>query len=109
MIMGLVLAVAVVIGADTAVGLAFDPRYKDFPFAALTMAVVPFSMLSLLNRPKEGTRPIAEATFAGLLVIAAIYTGFHEGQDNWQSLWSCAIYVLLGATLWRARAAQIPG
>ena len=108
-ILGLVLVVTVVIGAATAVGLAFDPRYKDFPFAALTMAVVPFSMLSLLNRPKEGARPIAEASFAGLLVLTAIYTGLNEGPDNWQSLWTCAIYVLLGATLWRARAAQIPG
>ena len=96
------------IGADTALGLAFDPRYKDFPFAALTMAVVPFALLSLLNRPKEGMRPIAETTFAGLLVMAAIFIGFNEGSDNWQSLWTCGIYVLLGATLWRARAAQIP-
>jgi len=107
-IMGLVLAVTTVIGADTAVGLAFDPRYRDFPFAALTMAVLPFAMLSLLNRPKEGVRPIAETTFAGLLILTAIYTGFDEGPDNWQSLWTCAIYILLGATLWRARAVQIP-
>ncbi len=107
--LGLVLAVTTVIGADTAVGLAFDPRYKDFPFAALTMAVVPLAALSLLNRPKEGSRPIAEATFAALLVMTAIFTGFNEGSDNWQSLWTCAIYVLLGATLWRARAVQIPG
>jgi exo-beta-1,3-glucanase (GH17 family) len=108
-ISAIVLAIATVIGTDTAVGLAFDPRYKDFPFAALTMAVVPFAMLSLLNRPKEGARPIAEASFAGLLVMSAIYIGFNEGRDNWQSLWTCLIYVLLGATLWRARAAQIPG
>ena len=107
-ILGLVLTVTTVIGAATALGLAFDPRYKDFPFAALTMAVVPFAMLSLLNRSKEGVRPLAETTFAGLLVIAAIYAGFNEGPDNWQSLWTCAIYVLLGATLWRARAVQIP-
>jgi glucan 1,3-beta-glucosidase len=107
-ILSLVLAVTVVIGADTAIGLAFDPRYKDFPFASLTMAVVPFAALSLLNRPKAGSRPIAEATFAGLLVMTAIYTGFDEGRENWQSLWTCAIYGLLAATLWRARAAQIP-
>jgi peptidoglycan/LPS O-acetylase OafA/YrhL len=107
-ILGLILTITTVIGADTAVGLAFDPRYKDFPFAALTMAVVPFAMLSLLNRPQEGARPIAEATFAGLLVLTAIYTGFDEGPDNWQSLWTCAIYVLLAATLWRARAARNP-
>jgi len=107
-ISGLVLAVTAVIGADTAIGLAFDPRYKDFPFAALTMAVVPFAALSLLNRPKEGFRPVAETTFAALLVMTAVYTGFNEGPDNWQSLWTCAIYVLLAATLWRARAVQIP-
>ncbi|MGB6637681.1 MAG: beta-(1-6) glucans synthase [Bradyrhizobium sp.] len=107
-ILGLVLVVATVIGAGTAIGLVFDPRYRDFPFAALTMAVVPFAALSLINRPKVGYRPIAEAVFAGLLVMAAIYTGCNEGSDNWQSLWTCGIYVLLAATLWRARAAQIP-
>jgi exo-beta-1,3-glucanase (GH17 family) len=107
--LSLVLAVTAVIGAATALGLAFDPRYKDFPFAALTMAVVPFAALALLNRPKQGSRPIAEATFAGLLLMAAVYTGLDEGPDNWQSLWTCAIYVLFAATLWRARAVQIPG
>ena len=35
----------------------FDPRWRDFPFASLTMAVVPFWTLTLLNRPKSGTRP----------------------------------------------------
>jgi exo-beta-1,3-glucanase (GH17 family) len=107
-ILALVLAVTTVIGADTAIGLAFDPRYKDFPFAALTMAVVPFAALALLNRPKEGFRPIAETTFAALLVMTAVYTGFNEGSDNWQSLWTCGVYVVLAATLWRARAVQIP-
>ena len=56
-ISGLVLAVTTVIGADTAIGLAFDPRYKDFPFAALTMAVVPFAALNgvlLVARPRRG-------------------------------------------------------
>ena len=62
----------------------------------------------LLNRPQEGVRPIAEAVFAGLLAGAALYTGFNEGPDNWQSLWTCAIYLLLAVTLWQARAAQIP-
>ncbi|MGA8900793.1 beta-(1-6) glucans synthase [Bradyrhizobium sp.] len=107
-ILGLVLAVATVIGAATALGLVFDPRYKDFPFAALTMAVVPFAALSLINRPKAGFRPVAEAVFAALLVMAAVYAGCNEGSENWQSLWTCGIYVLLAATLWRARAAQIP-
>ncbi len=85
----------------------FDPRYRDFPFASLTMAVIPFTCL-LLNRPQAGPRPIAEAAFAGLLAGSAIFVGIREGSDNWQSMWTCAIYLLLAITLWRARAAQSP-
>jgi exo-beta-1,3-glucanase (GH17 family) len=106
--LGLALVVTTLIGAETALGFVFDPRYKDFPFAALTMAVVPFANLMLLNRPQEGARPIAEAVFAGLLAASALYTVFNEGPDNWQSLWTCAAYFLLAVTLWRARAVQIP-
>src|ERR1700682_5974227 len=108
MVLGAALIVTTVIGTETALGFVFDPRYRDFPFAALTMAVVPFSTLMLLNRPQEGVRPIAEAVFAGLLAVAALYTVFNEGSDNWQSLWTCAVYFLFAVTLWRARAVQIP-
>jgi len=108
MILGAAVLVTALIGAETALGFVFDPRYQDFPFAALTMAVVPFWMLVLLNRPQEGTRPIAESVFGGLLAGAAVYTGFNEGADNWQSLWTCAMYFLFAVTLWRARAVQIP-
>jgi exo-beta-1,3-glucanase (GH17 family) len=107
-ILGLALIVTTLIGAQSALGFVFDPRYKDFPFAALTMAVVPFAALSLLNRPKQGMRPVAEAAFAALLAAAALYTGFNEGSDNWQSLWTCSAYILLAVTLWQARAAQTP-
>ena len=108
MILGLVLVVTTLIGAETALGFVFDPRYRDFPFAALTMAVVPLSLLALLNRPQAGVRPIAEAVFAGVLASAALYAIFNEGSGNWQSLWTCAMYFLFAATLWQARAAQIP-
>ncbi|MBB5045647.1 exo-beta-1,3-glucanase (GH17 family) [Rhodopseudomonas rhenobacensis] len=106
--LGLTLLITTLIAAMTALGFLFDPRYRDFPFAALTMAVVPFFALMLLNRPKTGTRPIAEAVFAGVLVVTALYTGFNEGPNNWQSLWTCAGYVLLGLTLWQARGEQTP-
>jgi glucan 1,3-beta-glucosidase len=105
-LLGLVVAATTLIAAETALGFVFDPRYKDFPFAALTMAVLPFATLTLLNRPKQGTRPIAEAVFAGLLAASVLYTGFNEGPENWQSLWTCAMYLLLGLTLWQARAVQ---
>jgi glucan 1,3-beta-glucosidase len=106
-LLGLSLVATALIASETALGFVFDPRYKDFPYASLTMAVVPFVGL-LLNRPQVGQRPIAEAVFAGLLTIAAGYVGYNEGPDNWQSMWTCAIYVLFAITLWQARAAQSP-
>jgi hypothetical protein len=108
-LLGIVLVVTTLIGGETALGFVFDPRYRDFPFAALTMAVLPFALLALLNRPPQGTRPIAEAVFAGLLTGTALFTALTESGSNWQSLWTCAIYFMLAITLWRARAAQIPG
>ncbi|GIQ77834.1 beta-(1-6) glucans synthase [Bradyrhizobium sp. RD5-C2] len=108
-VLAIVLVITTVIAAETALGFAFDPRYRDFPYASLTMAVVPFALLTMLNRPKEGIRPLAESVFAGLLAIAAVYTICNEGTINWQSDWTCVMYLLLAATLWRARAAQNPG
>src|SRR4051812_4236018 len=75
-VLGAVLLVTTLMATETALGFVFDPRYKDFPFAALTMAVVPFSMLMLLNRPPEGVRPIAESVFAGILAGSVLYTAF---------------------------------
>jgi exo-beta-1,3-glucanase (GH17 family) len=107
-LLAITLAVTTLIAAETALGFTFDPRYRDFPFASLTMAVVPFACLMLVNRPQAGVRPIAESAFAGLLVATALYTGINEGGANWQSMWTCAIYLLLALTLWRARAVQSP-
>jgi exo-beta-1,3-glucanase (GH17 family) len=105
--LGICLVAAALIGSETALGFVFDPRYRDFPFASLSMAVIPFACL-MLNRPQDGRRPIAEQVFAGLLAGSAVYVGFNEGRDNWQSLWTCAIYALFALTLWRARVAQNP-
>jgi exo-beta-1,3-glucanase (GH17 family) len=107
-LLAITVAITTLIATQTALGFTFDPRYRDFPFASLTMAVVPFACLMLLNRPQVGVRPIAESAFAGLLVVTALYTGINEGTANWQSMWTCAIYLLLALTLWRARAVQSP-
>ena len=98
--------VTIVIGTATALGLVFDPRFIDFPFAALTMAAVPFAAVTLLNPAKKGIRPMAESIFSGVFAAAAIYVGLSEGPANWQSLWTCAAYLLLAATLWRARVCE---
>lgn len=105
---GLTLVVATVIAAQVALGFVFDPRYRDFPFAALTMIVVPCAALALLNRPSGDRRPIAESVFAGLFALSAIYTVFNEGAANWQSLWTCGAFVVFALTLSRARVARNP-
>jgi exo-beta-1,3-glucanase (GH17 family) len=107
MLLGMVLIVTTLIAAQTALGWVFDPRWRDFPFAGLTMAGVPFWTLALLNRPKSGTRPIAEAVFACLFGATALYSIFNEGSQNWQALWTSAAYFLLGITLWRARSVAV--
>ncbi|WP_076865515.1 glycoside hydrolase family 17 protein [Bradyrhizobium mercantei] len=101
---GLALAVTIVVGTAAALGLIFDPRFIDFPFAPLTMAAVPFAAMTLLNPPTKGMRPLAESIFAGIFVAATVYMLFNEGLENWQSLWTCAVFILLAMTLWRARA-----
>jgi exo-beta-1,3-glucanase (GH17 family) len=106
-VLGLVLTVTTLNAAEIALGLLFDPRWRDFPFASLTMAAAPFWMLALLNRPKSGKRPMAEAVFAGLFAAAALFAAFNEGSNNWQALWTSAAYFLLGATLWQARSVAV--
>ena len=59
---------------------------------------------TMFNAAESGTRPLAEAVFAGLFALAAIYIAFNEGPQNWQSLWTCAAYLVLGVTLLRPRA-----
>src|SRR5262249_33730135 len=108
MLLGFVLAVTTVISAETSLGFTFDPRYRDFPYASLTMAVVPFLSLMMLTRPQAGVRPIAQSVFAGLLAVPGVEMGIKGAGDNWQSLWPCAMYLLLALTLWRARAEQSP-
>ncbi len=92
-LLGLTLAVAALIGAETALGFVFDPRYRDFPFASLTMAVVPFAGL-MAAQPAAG-RCAADRRVRRLPVCSCCrpsYIGFNEGPENWQSLWTCAIY-----------------
>jgi exo-beta-1,3-glucanase (GH17 family) len=107
MVLGLVLTVTTLLAGEIALGLLFDPRWRDFPFASLTMAVVPFWTLTLFNRPTSGTCPIAETVFAALFAATALFTSFNEGFDNWQSLWTCAAYLLLAMTLYRARSVLV--
>ncbi|MGA7811227.1 beta-(1-6) glucans synthase [Bradyrhizobium sp.] len=108
-ILGGVLMVTTLVATQIALGLMFDPGSRDFPFAGLTMTAVPLWTLTLFNPQKSAARPVAEAVFAGLFGIAALYILFHEGPSNWQSLWTSAAYVVLGATLRQVRRTAAAG
>jgi exo-beta-1,3-glucanase (GH17 family) len=101
---GLTLTVAIMVAAEVALGLVFDPRSRDFPFASLTMCAVPILIVERLNARKSDTSRVAEAVFACLLVGSALYIFFNEGVRNWQSLWTSAMLLLLGISLTPPRA-----
>jgi hypothetical protein len=106
-LLGGTLAVITLIAAVTALNLVFDARWRDLPYPAVTMAAVPLGMVTLFNRSTSRANPKAEISFATLLAGAALYILFNEGFANWQSLWLCAGYGLLSATLWRVQPGTV--
>ena len=106
-VLGLTLLAITLIALESALGLVFEPQRRDFPFAGLTMAVLPFWTLSLVSRLKSGPQTIAEILFACLFALAALYILFNEGLQNWQAQWTSAVFFMLAATLWRPRTAIV--
>lgn len=103
---GLVAMLTLLVAIITALGLVFDPRYRDFPFAPLTAAAVPFFVASLVTLRPTGARQVAETGGALILLASAIYIVPNESWHNWQSLWMCAALVLFAISLVRVRDAQ---
>jgi len=103
---GVVLVALTALALQTALGLVFDPRYRDFTFAPLTAAVVPFAVASAVGA--RGTAPpgVAETVAAATLAGAAVYILFNETFANWQAVWFAGLLVLLAVTLVRLRDAQ---
>jgi exo-beta-1,3-glucanase (GH17 family) len=92
------------IATEVALGLAFDPRYRDFPFAPLGAGAAPFVILTLLGAG-GGRRELAEIVMAAVLAAATLYIAWNEGPANLQSLCLCAVFVVLTLTMLRSRAA----
>jgi exo-beta-1,3-glucanase (GH17 family) len=101
--LGIVLIALAVLSLQAALGLVFDPRYRDFPFAPLTGAVMPFLFLSKW-RPRPRV-PAAELAMAVLVMGAAIYIVLNEGFANWQACWFAAGLTALALILVRGPAA----
>ena len=100
---GVLLIVLMLMALLVALGMVFNPRYLDFPFAPLTAAVVPFLTHSLVAPRPKGGHPASELAAAGLLALSVPYIVLNESFANWQSLWLCAALAGLAVTLARAR------
>ena len=94
-----------VLAVQTALSLAFDPRYRDFPFAPLTGAALPFLLLSFLSARPKGVRPAAEMAAAVVLALSVAAIVFNEGAANWQAIWCGAALAAVALSLARARVA----
>lgn len=102
---GVVLIALCVLAVQASLGLVFDPRYRDFPFAPLSAAAAPFLLLLIRAPALAGPPAIAERVAAGVLALSAVYIAFNETVANWQALWLCLVLLLLAFSLARARAA----
>ena len=87
--LGLLLTALFVLAMLTALGFAFDPRYRDFPFAQLTAAALPFLFIALIVPRAEGTNwPLAETAGAAVLIACSGFIVWNETPANWQALWT---------------------
>ena len=108
-LLGGTLIALMLVTVEAALGLVFDPRYRDIPFAPLTAAAVPFLVL-LASMPRPaGQRALAETAAAAVLAVSAVYIVFNETFANWQSVWFCGALIGLAIILALARDAPSSG
>ena len=100
------LLVTVAMAITLALGLVFDPRYRDFPFAPFTGPVVALFIATFASPSGLKREGIAEQTSAALLAGSALYVFFNEGLLNWQAQWLAALLLLLAAVCLRLRVAR---
>jgi exo-beta-1,3-glucanase (GH17 family) len=106
LVLGAVLLGVMLLSVQTALGFVFDPRYRDFPFAPLTAATIPYLVLTLAGRRGEGARGAAEIVAAATLALSALFMMINEAFANWQAVWLAAIFLAGAFTLARSRDAQ---
>jgi glucan 1,3-beta-glucosidase len=106
---GLVLVATAVLAIQTALGLVFDPRYRDFTDGELSAAAVPFALAMMLGAGRAGPRGHAETIAAVTLAGSAVYIVLNEGFANWQALWFAAVLMVLAVTIDRLRDVRSTG
>lgn len=103
--LGVCLIALTLLSVQSALGLVFDPRYRDLPFAPQSAAAISFLLLTLGTPRRFGMRAMAETVAAAVLALSAIYIAFNETFANWQAIWLCVGFLMLAIILTRARAA----
>ena len=104
--LGALLIVLVVLALQAALGLVFNPRYRDFPFTALTAAAIPFLVMRTTWPSRRDIRASAETAAAAGLALCAVIIVLNETAANWQALWFCAGLIALAVSLLPAPDAQ---
>ena len=111
--LGILLLALAVLSVQAALGLVFDPRYRDFPFAPLTAATIPL-LLATKGRPaskgallakwkRRLQAPAAETAVAATLAAPAVYIVCNESFANWQAVWFSAALLAFAFTLLQAQ------
>jgi exo-beta-1,3-glucanase (GH17 family) len=103
---GAILVAVTVLTLQTALGLVFDPRYRDFTFAPLTASVVPFAVASMVGVRGRSALGRAERLAAVTVLGSAVYIVLNESVANWQAVWFAAMLAVLAVTLFRLRDVQ---
>jgi hypothetical protein len=106
LLLAIVFAATLVAAIHVALGLVFDPRYKDFQLALLTGPVLALATVTWVKAPPFSPG-MAERVAAGLLTGAGLFVMFNEGIANWQALWFGGLLFLLALTA--LRTAPAPG
>jgi glucan 1,3-beta-glucosidase len=105
LILTILLVATVVAAMLSGLGLVFDPRYKDFPFASLTVPVVAVTILAFTGSNGPPHPGVAEIVAAAILLSSALFIIVNEGIANWQALWFSGLLIVLALTVLRVRAA----
>ena len=100
-VLAALLAATMVAAIHVALGLVFDPRYKDFPLAALAGPIIALAVLAVAG----GNGPVgpgaAEIAAATMLVGSALFVIANEGIANWQALLFGSLLLILALTALR--------
>jgi glucan 1,3-beta-glucosidase len=101
---GALFAAVSVLALFLALGLVFDPRYREFATSTLVGPVTAFLMLAFIA-PRTGS-VFSERAFAAILTVCGIVIAIQERLLNWEAQLFAGLLVILAGTLLLAPAEQ---